>query len=112
MLYETIVTTAATIEPVTLAEAKTQLRIDSSVEDDYVTSLITVARDRIEQHCNRYFTAQVVDIVYYSTFPLGTITQAAIVVPFPDLSAVDSVSYTDTEGAIIVIADTEYTFNP
>jgi hypothetical protein len=40
MLYETIVTTAASSEPVTLTEAKAQLRIDSSFEDAYVTALI------------------------------------------------------------------------
>jgi uncharacterized phiE125 gp8 family phage protein len=112
MLYETIVTTAAASEPVTLTEAKAQLRIDSSFEDAYVTSLISIARDRVEKYCNRYFTIQVVDIVYHYIFPLGSIMQAAIVLPFPDLTSVDSVSYTDVEGATIVIAGTEYSFNP
>lgn len=110
-MFETIVKTAVSIEPVTLAEAKTQLRIDSSVEDSYVTSLISVARDRVEKHCNRYFTAQVVDIVNHKSFPIGSITNAAIMLPFPDLASVDSVSYTDTTGATVVIADTEYNYN-
>ena len=112
MLYETVVKTAAASEPVTLTEAKTQLRVDSSAEDTYITTLISIARDRVEKYCNRYFTIQVVDIVYHWVLPLGSIMQAAIVLPFPDLTSVDSVSYTDTDGATVVISDSEYSFNP
>lgn len=35
-------------EPLTLSEAKAQLRVDSDAEDDYITALISVAREQAE----------------------------------------------------------------
>lgn len=45
--------TAPTVEPITLARAKKHLKIDISDDDDYITDLITVARQSVEQHCRR-----------------------------------------------------------
>jgi uncharacterized phiE125 gp8 family phage protein len=41
-------TTAPTVEPVTLAEAKAQLRVDGTAEDAFLTSLIITSRLQIE----------------------------------------------------------------
>jgi len=56
-MYKTIVTVPASFEPVTLAEAKAQLRIEDgfTLDDDYIQGLISAARDRVEQYCNRFF---------------------------------------------------------
>ncbi|MES1202196.1 MAG: head-tail connector protein [Pseudomonadota bacterium] len=40
-------------EPVSLAEAKLFLRIDQSVEDDLLTTLIVAAREAVEAGCGR-----------------------------------------------------------
>jgi uncharacterized phiE125 gp8 family phage protein len=45
-------------EPVTLAEAKAHLKIDTSDEDTLVTTLITAARARAEWHTGRAFVTQ------------------------------------------------------
>ena len=46
--------TAPTLTPVSLAEAKTHLRIDSSftADDDYITTLINVATSAAENYTN------------------------------------------------------------
>ncbi len=106
MNYKTITITAPTVEPITLAEAKNQLRIEPAitVDDDYITALISVARDRAENYCNRYFTEQKVGIVYMGAFPASVLT-----LPFPDLASVDAVTYTDTNNQTQTL--TGFTFN-
>ena len=45
--------TAPTVEPVTLAEAKAHLRVDTSDDDTYIGTLITAAREWCEQYLDR-----------------------------------------------------------
>lgn len=106
MIYKTITITAPTEEPITLAEAKDQLKIEQAiaVDDDYIGALISVARDRAENYCNRYFSAQEVGIVYMGAFPASILT-----LPFPDLASVDAVTYTDTSNQTQTL--TGFTFN-
>jgi uncharacterized phiE125 gp8 family phage protein len=42
-------TVEPTVEPVTLAEAKTHLRLDGAADDDFLTGLIRAARQEVEQ---------------------------------------------------------------
>lgn len=52
-------TTEPATEPVTLAEMKLWLKIDSdTTDDDLITSLIETARKKAEQYCNRAFIDQ------------------------------------------------------
>ncbi len=44
-----------TLEPVTLAEAKQHLRVDTSTDDAYIASLITAAREWCEGYCDQTF---------------------------------------------------------
>lgn len=50
--------TAPTIEPVSLADAKSFLRIDSSFEDDLISKIITSARILIEEYTKRSLITQ------------------------------------------------------
>ena len=64
-------TTAPTVEPVTLAEAKTHLREDlvDAVNDALINNLISAARVHAENVCRRAFITQKWDL-YLDTFPL------------------------------------------
>ncbi len=45
--------TAPAVEPVTLSEAKAHLRVDTSDDDTYIGTLITAAREWVEQYLDR-----------------------------------------------------------
>ena len=51
-------TTAPAVEPVTLAEAKAHCRVDTSTDDAYIVSLITAAREWVEQYLDRSLVHQ------------------------------------------------------
>lgn len=106
--YELTVIAAPASEPLTLDEAKAQLRLTAgfTADDSYITSLISVARDHVEKYCNRYFTAQTVAINWLVGFPPGPVR-----LPFPDLAAVASVKYTDGSDAEQTVDPGDYTFN-
>lgn len=57
---KTFVVTPPTVEPITLPEAKAQLRIEDgfTFDDDYISALISAARDRCENYCNRFLTVK------------------------------------------------------
>ena len=113
MRYETVCKVAPTVEPITLAEAKLHLRIDDDIdsEDTLIESLISAARDKAEYFCGRYFTEQTVAIVYYDGFPSGSVAYGAVELPFPDVTSIESVKYTDTSGTETTIDGSDYVFN-
>lgn len=43
--------TPPSTEPLTLAQAKAHLRVDFNADDDYISALITVARQAVENYC-------------------------------------------------------------
>lgn len=101
---KTIVTAAPTVEPVSLEEAKEQLRIEPSfTEDDaYISSLISVARDRCENYCNNYFTEQSISILYQG------LPDTVNYFPYPNLT-VTSITYTDPDNAQQTVPVSDYT---
>lgn len=87
------ITTAAAEEPLTLAEAKAHLRVDSSDEDTLISSLIVAAR----QYAETYTRRTLVSTEYAYTLDAFPST-GAIVLPEPPLVSVASVTYIDTNG--------------
>ena len=98
MIIPTTLTTAPSVEPVTLDEMKTHLRgIDHSDHDDLLNGLIKSARQRIEKILGRALVEQT-RTAYYKHWP-------ATVIDLPNpVQSVDSIKYTDVD-------DSEETFS-
>ncbi len=84
------------VEPVTLAEAKAHLRLDSGAEDGYVSALIVAARERVELFLRRALNSQIFELTL-DRFPANA---RSIDVPRPPLQSVESVKYTDPAGVL------------
>jgi uncharacterized phiE125 gp8 family phage protein len=82
-------------EPITLQEAKEHLRVDLGADDAYIVTLVKASRQEAEDFMNRVLITQIW-VLSLDEFP----KQAGhhIVVPFPPLSAINSVKYFDLEG--------------
>lgn len=91
--WTTSLVTAPTQEPIELAEAKRQLRVEESVtvEDDLIGALVRLARRAAERHTGRAILTQTWR-VKYDAFP------CEIIVPFPPTASISSISYVDTNG--------------
>lgn len=103
---KTVVITPAAAEPITLEEAKEQLRIESGFTDDdsYILSLVSAARDRCESYCNQFFTVQGIAYLYDGPVPL------IIQLPYPNLT-VTALKYTDTNNEDQTIDPSDYVVN-
>ncbi len=83
-------------EPITTAEAKAHLRVDTlSAEDGLIDDDITAARQWAESFLGRALLAQTWDLKL-DDFPASD--QAPIWLPLPPLQSVTSIIYTDTNG--------------
>jgi len=107
--------TPPAIEPVTLEQAKSQLRVDFSQDDSLITALISAAREYVEQNLNRaiYNQTYVLSLDQFnygdwrSTIPterrnplrFSSLWESmALRLPMPRLVLVTSITYLDTTG--------------
>lgn len=97
----TLVTAPAT-EPVTLAEAKSHLRVTTTDDDVLITALIVAARESAESAMGRALITQTWDMTIDGFPPV-------IDVPLPPLQSVTSINYVDENGDSQTLATTEYT---
>lgn len=119
--------TGPEVEPVTLAEAKVQCRVDTDDENTYITSLIKVARRYAEQYQGRCFLRQTWRAVM-DCFPVSTeyakhigdrqiyqnlsvdVYGAGGVIELPKSPLIDvtSITYTDPEGNVQTVDPSIY----
>jgi uncharacterized phiE125 gp8 family phage protein len=88
------VATGPATEPVSLAEAKAQLRVEHNDEDTLILSLISAARRKLEQETGRALLSQTIT-EYWDEWPTDGIFELSI---YP-VTAVTSFQYIDTDGA-------------
>ena len=85
--------TAPATEPVSASEAKSHLRVDTTADDTLIGTLITAARQHVENHLRRALITQTWELVM-DAFPAGDVIR----LPRPPLVSVTSIKYTDEDG--------------
>jgi uncharacterized phiE125 gp8 family phage protein len=98
-----VLTTAPTLEPFTIAEAKAQIRSVQNQEDGLIGSYIEAARAAAEEYLGRALLTQ--------SWTLS-LSDFVSVIPLPmaaPLQSVTSVKYYDTNGAQQTLASSAYT---
>lgn len=91
-MYSITVTTAPSVEPVTVEEAKVFCRIDISDDDALITSLIKAAREASERYTGRAYINQTITLV-------GNGQDRLLTLPRPPQSAISTVKYLDSANA-------------
>lgn len=105
MKYKVI--TPPTTEPITLAEARTHLRIEpfgsplEHPDDTYITTNITMAREFCEQYLERALSTQTIRMVVDNF-------NSEIYLPNAPIQSVDSITYVDVNGVTQTLAPTVY----
>lgn len=93
---------APSVEPVTLAEAKSWLRVEVTDDDVLIINLIRAARIKAEAETCRAFITQTWDLK-------ADKFADSIALPMPPYQSITSVKYIDTDGAEQTVASTDYT---
>ena len=94
---------AASEEPVTVAEAKAQARVDISTDDALITGLIVAARQLVEETTWRALVTQRWDL-YLDAWPDGD----TILLPRPPLRSIVTFEYTNDAGAATAVPAADY----
>lgn len=115
--YRIVVSVAPSTFPVTLAEAKLHLRVDTAAEDDLLDDLIAAATDAAEKHMGRALITRTYKL-YYDSWPAENCPQEwwdgvregafvgaplrAVELPYPPLISVVAInSYSDDDTATL-----------
>jgi uncharacterized phiE125 gp8 family phage protein len=97
------VTTAPTTEPLTRSEVKNYLKVDSTSDDALIDTLITAARQWVENHCALALLPQTV-LEVFDGLPQGGTLNLRI----SPLREVSGLHYLDSAGAVQVMASGIY----
>ena len=90
-------------EPVTLAEAKAHLKVDTTADDALISSLITGARARAEWHSGRAFVTQSWTL-WLDAWPQNGLIE----IPLPPLQSVTQVRLHAPDDASSVLDPSAY----
>lgn len=96
--------TAPSTEPLTLTEVKTYLRVDDTVENDLITSLITVARQAVEGRTWMPLISQ----TWAMQFDYDELNLLVWNINKAPLISVSSVTYYDSNNDLQTLATTAY----
>lgn len=99
------VVTAPTVEPVTVIEAKTHLRVTSTAEDTLIAGRIKAARRWVERYCRRGLMTQTLRL-RMDEFPDDG--DAVIRLPWGTATSVTSITYVDGVGTTQTLATDHY----
>lgn len=108
--------TGPTIDPVSLGEAKAQVKFTSAEEDGLLAGYLVAARTHCEDHTSRVFMTQTwemkLDADWPTIFDRPTVSpRRRITLPNPPAQSVTSITYIDTTGALQTLAPSQYAFS-
>lgn len=92
-------------EPLTLTDAKRQLRVEHALDDEYIQGAIAAARSHIETVTHRQLITATW-VLRLDEFPDG---EGIIKLPRPPLQSITSVQYVDTAGDSQTLDSSLYT---
>lgn len=96
------------VEPIPLAEAKINLRVDHNDEDGEIGRMITAAREELEKVQGRaYITRTLAGTL--DAFPSSH--SGLILLPFPPASEIVSITYWDPEINLVTMDPSDYEFD-
>lgn len=101
-----LMTSGPTIEPVTLAEAKAHLRVDSAAEDTLITALITTSRLQIEAALSIALLSQT-----WSYFIDRLPRDGVIALPLRPVRSLDAVRRHQDDGGFAVLPPSGFTLD-
>lgn len=90
-------TTDPATEPITTAEAKEHLRVDTSTEDDFIDDLIQASREYVEEDCG----ISLVEQTWVQHFPKF---RSTLLLARPPALTLVSLKYLDEDGAEQTVA--------
>ena len=103
------VTVAPTEQPVTLTEAKAQLRITSDAENVRIEKFVEEATDTLQERINRQIVTATI-VLKLDNFPFASNTNrhAEILIPRGPSQSVTSILYDDTDGVEQTLSSANY----
>jgi uncharacterized phiE125 gp8 family phage protein len=107
--------TGPAAEPITIAEARAQCRIDSDVEDGLIAGYLLAARQAAEDFTRRKLYTQTWDFTIDGSWPTEKVNgywRPRIILPLPPLQAVTHIKYFDTNGVEQTLASNQYRVDP
>jgi len=90
------------LEPLTLAEIKTFLRIDGNSEDNILTTMLAAAREAGEHYMRNSIIRQKYKLTYHKFMP------ARIALPKGPVSMVSKVTLKDEDGSFTILSSSDY----
>jgi uncharacterized phiE125 gp8 family phage protein len=99
-----ITITPPATEPVSLAEARLHLKVDTTDDDTLISALISAVREQAEHRTGRALITQTLELVL-DGFPED------IELPKPPALAITSISYYDSNGALQVLDSADYSLD-
>ena len=95
------VITPASTYPVSLTEAKSHLKVDTTADDTYIESIIKAATQLSEEYTNRFFIDTVIEQYASSFAELETLFKSKV-------SVISFVKYYDSNNTLQTLSDTIY----
>jgi len=104
--------TAPALEPVTVAEAKSHMKVEHTDDDTLIAVYIKAARQRLETRTRRTFVTTTWKM-HFDRFPkhlgVGDARRARrFIIECPPLQTVSSIKYWDTDGALQTLSTDYY----